>query len=88
MPVGVHTRYRRSPRKNREWLAQYPYPAQPARSDRFTVGRERPHSTGVESMIQWLSNRKSVSVARSRMARLAGGSAARSRLFQPGCFGT
>ncbi|WP_374228563.1 hypothetical protein [Streptomyces sp. ET3-23] len=26
--------------KEREWLAQYPYPAQPARSDRFTVGRE------------------------------------------------
>jgi hypothetical protein len=49
MPVGVHTRYSRKPQKNREWLAQSPYPAQPARSDRFTVGRERPHSTGVES---------------------------------------
>lgn len=56
MPVGVHTRYSRSPQKNHEWLAQYPHPAQPAMSDRFTVGRERPHSTGVESMIQWLSN--------------------------------
>ncbi|GAA2938673.1 hypothetical protein GCM10011428_66320 [Streptomyces violaceus] len=50
--MGVHTRYSRKPQENRERLAQYPYPAQPARSDRFTVGRERPHSTGVESMIQ------------------------------------
>lgn len=49
MPVGVRTRYRRRPQKNREWEAQYPYPAQPAMSERFTVGRERPHSTGVES---------------------------------------
>ncbi|MEU5839511.1 hypothetical protein ABZ820_38460 [Streptomyces diacarni] len=52
IPAGAHTGYSRRPQENREWLAQYPYPAQPARSDRFTVGRERPHSTGVESMIQ------------------------------------
>lgn len=43
---------RRRPQKNRLWPARYPYPAHPAMSDRFTVGREQPHSTGVESTIQ------------------------------------
>lgn len=42
--VGVHTRYRRRPQKDLECEAQYPYPAQPARSERFTVGLDRPHS--------------------------------------------
>lgn len=35
--------------KNRECEAQYPYPAQSASSDRFTVGRDMPLGTGVES---------------------------------------
>ncbi len=88
IPVGVRTRNSRKPQKNRECEALYPYPAQPAMSDRFTVGRERPHSTGVESTIQWLSNQKSVSAASMRITRLNSGNAIRSRLFQPGCFGT
>jgi hypothetical protein len=37
------------PQKNRLWLAQQPYPAFPARSERRAAGRERAHSTGVES---------------------------------------
>lgn len=56
-------------------------------SDRFTVGRDMPHGTGVESTIQWLSNQKSVSVASSRIAFLTSGNAARSRLLYPGRFG-
>ena len=43
----VHTRCSRRHQKNRLWLAQYPYSAQPARLERLTVSRERPHSTGV-----------------------------------------
>lgn len=43
IPVGVRTTNRRRPQKNRESKARYPYPAQPAMFDRFTVGRERPH---------------------------------------------
>lgn len=57
----------------------------PARS---TIGLDMPHGTGLESMIQWLSNQKSVYVARSRIACLMSGSAARGRLFQSGCFDT
>jgi hypothetical protein len=48
-------------------------------SDRFTVGRERPRSTGVESTIQWLSSQKSVSAASNRIAFLTSGNAARRR---------
>jgi hypothetical protein len=50
-------------------------------SGRLTAGRERPHSTGVESAIQTSSNQKSLSAAKSRMACLISGSAARSRLL-------
>jgi hypothetical protein len=45
------------------------------------VARERPHSTGVESAIQTVSNQKSLSAARSRMTCLTSGSAACSRLL-------
>lgn len=86
--VGVQTGNRRSPQKNPEREAQYPYPAQPAMSDRFTVGREWPYSTGVESTILGLSNQKSISTASNRIAFLTGGNAAGSHLFQPGCLGT
>jgi len=48
-PCSVHSRCSRSPQNQREWLAQYPYWAYPARSLRRTVSRDRPHSTGVES---------------------------------------
>jgi hypothetical protein len=37
------------PQKYRECDAQYPYSAQLAKSERWAVSRERPHSTGVES---------------------------------------
>jgi hypothetical protein len=40
-----------------------------------------PHGIGVESTIQWLSNQKSLSRARSRMVFLISGGAARSRLL-------
>ncbi len=33
-------------------LAQYPYPARPARPERFSVEPERPHFTDVESAIR------------------------------------
>ncbi|MFD8003262.1 hypothetical protein ACFV4J_29610 [Streptomyces mirabilis] len=46
-----------------------------------------PHGTGVDSMIQWLSNQRSLSVAGSRIIGLTKGSAARSRLLQPDCCG-
>ena len=45
----MQARCSRKPQKNREWEAQYPYSAHPAKSERFTVSRERAHSTGVES---------------------------------------
>lgn len=66
--------------KNLECEAQYPYPAQPARSERLTVGLDRPHSTGVESTTQVGSDHGSVSAATTRMARLSSGNAARNRL--------
>jgi hypothetical protein len=43
--------------------------------------QRRPHSTGVESAIQTLSNQKSLSMARSRITCLISGSAARGRLL-------
>ena len=49
--------------------------------ERWAVGRDRPHSTGVESAIQTVSDQKSLSAASSRMTCLASGSAARSRLW-------
>jgi hypothetical protein len=75
----VVIRYSRSPQNQREWLAQYPYFAHPAISERLTAGRDRPHSTGVESATQTSSNQKSLSATRSRIACLTSGSAARSR---------
>jgi hypothetical protein len=48
-------------------------------AERLTAGRERAHSTGVESAIHTLSSQKSVSAASSRITRLISGKAARSR---------
>jgi len=42
-------------------------------SERWTVGRERPYSTGVESAIQTSSSQKSLSAARSRITCLTSG---------------
>ena len=50
-------------------------------------GRERPHSTGVESAIRTLPDQKSLSAARSRITCRTSGSTARSRLLQPGWCG-
>jgi hypothetical protein len=50
-------------------------------SERLTAGRDRAHSTGVESAIQTLSNQKSLSAASSRITYLTNGRAARSRLL-------
>ena len=82
-PAGVQIRCSRRPQKNRECEGQYPYPAQPARAERRTAGRERAHSTGVESTTQARSPHRSVSWARARIARASSGSAARSRLLYP-----
>jgi hypothetical protein len=57
-------------------------------SERLTAGRERAHSTGVESAIQTLSNQKSLSAAKSRIAFLISGKAALSRLLYPGWCGS
>jgi hypothetical protein len=50
-------------------------------SERLAVARERPHSTGVESVTHTGSNQKSLSAARSRMTCLTSGKAAFSRLL-------
>lgn len=65
----MQTRCRRRPQKKRLWLAQYPYSAHSARSERLTVSRERPHSTGVESTIRMPSLHTEVSVAGARVTR-------------------
>ena len=44
------------PFSQREWEAQYPYSAHPAKAERITVGRERAHSMGVESTSQTVSS--------------------------------
>jgi hypothetical protein len=75
----VATRCSRSPQNQREWLAQYPYSAQPARSERRAVSRERPHSTGVQSTTQTSSVHKLVSAASSRIKVVISTAAARSR---------
>ncbi len=67
--------------KKRLWLAQYPYSAHPARSERLTVSRERPHSTGVESTIHTSSLHTEVSVASSRVTRRSNSAALRRRLL-------
>lgn len=80
IPVGVQTKNSRSPQKNRECQAQYPYPAQPTMSDRLTAGRERPHCTGVEPTIQGqrddledpMYNTSMVVLARGLLAGLVG----------------
>ena len=63
----MQTRCSRRPQKYREWLAQYPYSAHPARSERLAVSRDRPHSTGVESTTHTSSVHTAVSAARARM---------------------
>jgi hypothetical protein len=45
-PCQVVVRCGRRPQNQREWEAQYPYCAHPARSERLTVSRERAHPTG------------------------------------------
>ncbi len=78
-PAGVQTRCSRRPQNQRECERQKLYFAQPASSERFTVGRERAHSTGVESTIQTGSVHRSVSAANQRITCLTSGSAARRR---------
>ncbi|GAA3083327.1 hypothetical protein GCM10010464_54220 [Pseudonocardia yunnanensis] len=53
-----------SAQKTLECEAQYPWPAHLATFERFTVGRERAHSTGVESTTQTGSVHRSVSAGR------------------------
>jgi hypothetical protein len=61
--------------------AQYPYSAQPARSEHLTVSRERPHSTGVESTTHTSSLHTAVMVARIRLTLRIRPAALRSRLL-------
>src|SRR3984957_3401149 len=86
-PCRVVTRCSRSPQNQREWEAQYPYCAQPARSERLAVSLERPHSTGVESTTQTSSAHRLVPAARTRMQCRISPAAGRSRLLYPGCCG-
>jgi hypothetical protein len=51
------------------------------RFERCTVGRERAHSTGLESTSQTGSAHRSVSAGGIRITRLSSGSAARSGLL-------
>ena len=53
----------------------------PARSERLTVSRERPHSTGVEPTIHTSSLHTEVSVASSRVTRRSSPALLRSRLL-------
>jgi hypothetical protein len=53
----------------------------PASAERVTVSCERPHSTGVESMIQTSWVHKLVSVATARMAWRSSNPAPRRRLL-------
>jgi hypothetical protein len=80
-PCKVATRCSRSPQNHREWLAQYPYCAHPASSDRRAVSRDRPHSTGVESATQTSSDQIAVSAASSRVGWLIVPASFRSRLL-------
>jgi hypothetical protein len=50
-------------------------------SERWTVGRDMPHGTEVESVIHTVSVQKSLSMASSRIMRLSSGSAAFNRLW-------
>jgi hypothetical protein len=68
MPSAVVIRYSRNPQKNREWLAQYPYPACPARSERFTGSLLAAHGSGVESTSRSTSCQEPVSRASSVIA--------------------
>src|SRR5262245_42577800 len=86
-PPTVAIRCSRSPQKYREWEAQYPYCAHPARSERLTVSRDRPHSTGVESTTQTSSAHSEASVASTRITTVIRAAEARSRLLYPGCRG-
>ena len=86
-PPRVATRCNRSPQKYRECEAQYPYCAHPARSERFTVSRDRPHSTGVESTTETSSAHSEVSAASTRITTVIRAAEARSRLLYPGCSG-
>ena len=80
-PCRVQTRCGRNPQKYRECEAQYPYSAHPARSERFAVPRERPHSTRVESTTQTSSVDSVVPAARTRMQCRISAAAPRSRLL-------
>ena len=86
--VGVHTRCSRSPQKNRDWLAQCPYSAHPARSERLTVSRERVHSTGVESITHMSSVATLVSLPRAVINLDMVAASFRSRLSYPGWRGS
>jgi hypothetical protein len=50
VPSQVHRISSLAPQYQREWLGQYPYPAQPYRSERRAVTAEAPHGTGVASI--------------------------------------
>src|SRR6516162_10197493 len=50
VPSQVQISSSLAPQYQREWLGQYPYPAQPARSERFAVRTDWPHGTGVASI--------------------------------------
>jgi hypothetical protein len=85
-PSVVVTRYSRNPQKNREWAAQYPYPACPARSERLTVSRDAAHGRGVESTRRTRSCQDAVSRASSVITAASSPAWRRSRLPNPDCW--
>ncbi len=79
----MRSRCSRSPQDQREWLAQYPYWAYPASSERRTVSVDRPHSTGVESTTHTSSAHRLVSRASTRISHAIVAAILRSRLLYP-----
>ncbi len=67
--------------KNRDWEAQKPYSAYPARSGCFTVSRERAHSTEVESTTHTSSVHTLVSRASTPISQFIVAARARRRLL-------
>src|SRR6266567_948608 len=82
VPSQVQISSSLAPQYQREWLGQYPYPAQPYRSERFAVTADCPHGTGVASISRSSSALPGVASASQRnAASISGASALRRSLY-------
>ena len=86
-PAGVVMRRRRKPQNQREWVAQVPYSAHPANSERRALLRPRPHSTALESTSHTLSFQLGPPRASAATTWLVKVSARRSHLLKHSRFG-